>query len=132
MTLDAPLRGRALGPLDALRLPLLVALGLLLGVWGAFLVPTGPRVGAHLLSAGAAVAIVGNPIAVRLGQRAVPRFGGAALVAGWAAVAIAFSLHRSNGSVVLPGSGDLATPALVYVIGGMLAGVVAAVVRTRR
>ena len=129
---DLPARRSALTGWDAVRLPLLLALGLLLGLWGALLVPAGPRVGSTVLSVGAALAVVGNPLAARVGLRSVPRFGGAAVLAGWCAVALAVSVHRSNGSVVLPGSGDLAVPALVYVVGGLAAGALAALFRTGR
>lgn len=117
--------------MSLLRGPLLVVLGVLLGVWGAFLVPAGPRVDGQVLSLGAALAIVVNPLAVRLGLRAVPRWGGFLLLAGWTVVAVLLSIRTSGGSVVLPGSGDLAGVALAYIVGGLVTGAVAATVRTR-
>ena len=46
---------------------LLFVLGLVLGVFGALLIPAGPRIGSVLLSVGVAVALIGNVVAGVLG-----------------------------------------------------------------
>ncbi|HEX7353248.1 MAG TPA: hypothetical protein VF288_00255 [Mycobacteriales bacterium] len=118
--------------LDLLMIPVLAVLGALAGVWGALLVPDGPRVAGHLLSLGAALGLVGLPLLCRLGARALPRFGGVVVLLGWLAAAVTLGgTTRSNGSVVLPGSGDLAVPALVFLLGGAVLGSFAALVRQR-
>lgn len=112
--------------------PVLAVLGGLAGVWGALLVPDGPRLSGHLLSVGSALGLVGVPLLCRLGVRALPGFGGVVVLLGWLAVAVVLGgTSRSNGSVVLPGSGDLAVPALVFLVGGAVLGSVAALVRQR-
>lgn len=142
MTVDAPpppARPAAsppaarLSPFDLLPALLLLLLGVLVGVWGALLVPAGARVGGHLLSVGAALGLVGLPLLCRLGVRALPRFGGLAVLAGWLVAAIGLGTGvRSNGSVVLPGNGDLAVPGLVFLIGGAVLGGLAAFAGPRR
>lgn len=110
----------------------LAVLGLLAGIWGTLLVPDGPRLSGHLLSLGAALGLVGLPLLCRLGVRALPRFGGVVVLLGWLAAAVTLGgTSRPNGSVVLPGSGDLAVPALVFLLGGAVLGSAAALVRQR-
>jgi hypothetical protein len=123
--------------LPAVAFPVLVVavlllLGGVLAVLGAFLVPTGPRVGGHVLSLGAAIGVVGNVAGARLSLRALPTLGPVAMLVGWTVVAVVLSARRSNGSVVLPGSGDLAVPGLVFLFGGVVAGLAATFVRVRR
>ncbi len=128
-----PAPARRLGrPSDLAVLPLLAVLGVLLALWGALLVPAGPRLAGHVLSVGVVIAVVGNVLFARLGLRASAPFGGLALMVGWTAVALVLGSRRSNGTVVLPGSGDLAVPALVFVLGGLVAGILAAGLRMRR
>jgi hypothetical protein len=111
---------------------ILLALGVLLGIYGALLVPHGPRVGGHVLSVGVLLAVVGNAAAGLLGTRIAGRFGGLTPLIGWLVVALAFSSSRPNGSVILPGSGDLAVPALLFLLLGALAGAVAAALGSAR
>ncbi len=117
---------------DEVVLPLFVVLGALLALLGAYLVPTGPVVGRHVLSIGAAVGVVGNVAAVRLSLRTATAFAPLVLMIAWTAVAIVLSSGRSDGSVVLPGSGPLAVPALVFLVGGLGAGIAAGVLRPPR
>jgi hypothetical protein len=119
-------------PLDAAVLPALLALGALLGLWALLLLPAGIRTGGHLLSAGAALAVLGNVAFVRVALRASAPFGGAALLAGWVIVVFVGASRRANGSVVLPASGYLAVSVLVLVYGGLVAGLLAALVRVPR
>lgn len=114
---------------DAAVLPLLALLGAVLGVWSVLLVPTGPRVGGHVLSVGVVVAVLGNLVFVRVALRASTPLGGVLLLAGWAAVVLVAAGRRANGSVLLPGAGDLAVPSLVTLYGGLVAGLLAAFVR---
>lgn len=112
--------------------PVLLLLGVLAGVWGALLVPDGPRVSGHLLSLGAALGLVGVPLLCRLGLRALPGFGGFVVLLGWLAAAVVLGgTTRPNGSVVLPAAGDLAVPGLVFLFGGAVLGAAAALVRQR-
>lgn len=117
---------------DVVMVPVLVLLGVLAGIWGALLVPDGPRVSGHLVSLGAVLGVVGLPLLCRLGVRALPGFGGVLVLLGWLAAAVALGgTSRSNGSVVLPGSGDLAVPGLVFLLGGAVLGAVSALFRQR-
>lgn len=117
---------------DVVMVPVLVLLGVLAGIWGALLVPDGPRVSGHLVSLGAALGVVGLPLLCRLGVRALPGFGGVLVLLGWLAAAVVLGgTSRSNGSVVLPGSGDLAVPGLVFLLGGAVLGAVSALFRQR-
>lgn len=110
-------------------LVLLVALGVLLAAWGAFLVPAGPVVGrATPLSIGAAIALVGNPGAVWLGLVLTRSRGGALLpLLGWLVAAFLLSTSRPNGSVILAGGGSLQLVSLLFLLGGLVAGLAAAV-----
>lgn len=117
---------------DAALLPLLVVLGALLGVWSVLLVPTGPRVGGHVLSVGVALAVLGNLLFVRVALRASRPLGGVLLLGGWAAIVLVAAGRRANGSVLLPGAGDLAVPSLLVLYGGLVAGLLAAFVRVPR
>lgn len=138
MTADTPGSGepprarRSLTVVDLLVVPVLALLGVLAGVWGALLVPDGPRISGHVVSLGAALGVVGVPLLCRLGIRALPGFGGVVVLLGWLAAAVVLGgTRRPNGSVVLPGSGDLAVPALVFLLGGAVLGAAAALVRQR-
>lgn len=110
----------------------LLCLGLLLAMYGALLLPRGPRVAGHVLSVGVVVAVVGNVAVAVLGRAAAGRFGGATPLLGWLVVAYACSVGRPNGSVVLPGAGDLAVPALVFLFGGAIAGALGAALKPPR
>ncbi len=111
---------------------LLVALGLLLAIYGAFLVPRGPRAGGHVLSVGVAIALVGNALAGWLGGCAAGRLGGVSPFAGWLIGVLALSASRPSGSVVLPGSGDLEADVIAFNIVGALSGAVVAAAMTGR
>lgn len=129
--------GRAPGrplwrPADAAVLPVLVVLGAVLGVWSVLLVPTGPRVAGHVLSVGVVVAVLGNLLFVRVALRASRPLGGVLLLGGWAAIVLVAAGRRANGSVLLPGAGDLAVPSLLVLYGGLVAGLLAAFVRVPR
>lgn len=108
---------------------LFAALGVLLGLFGAFVVPLGPRVGGTLLSAGVLVAIAGNVTAARLGVAGLGRWGGVGPLFGWLIVALALGATRPGGSVVLAG-GDLSVSSYLFLFGGAVGGAVAALVRT--
>ncbi len=122
----------SLGWWDLLRIPILLALGALLGILGGLLVPAGPRIDGHVVSVGAGIAVFGNPVAVRLALAAVPRLGGVVVMAGWLAVAIVFSGSGRGGGGILEGSGDLAVVSLVFVLGGLASGAFAASIRAGR
>jgi hypothetical protein len=117
---------------DEVVLPLFAVLGAVLALLGAYLVPTGPVVDRHVLSLGAAVGVVGNVAAVRLSLRTATAFAPLVLLIGWTAVAIVLSSGRSNGTVVLSGSGPLAVPALVFLVGGLVAGIASGLLRPLR
>jgi hypothetical protein len=105
---------------------LLIALGVLLAIYGAFLVPRGPRLGGHVLSLGVVIAVVGNLVAGLLGGRAAGHFGGIGPFAGWLITAFVLSSKRPSGSLVLPGGGDLGVDALLFLLLGAVAGAIAA------
>lgn len=136
-TLSSSLGGPASGAGDglagviALHL-LLFLVGVLLGVHGALQVPRGPRVGGSVLSTGLLIGVVGNIAAPRLGRALAGRYGGIAPVSGWLVAALAMGTTRPAGSVVLPGGGDLAVPALLFLLLGSLVGVAAAATGPRR
>lgn len=104
----------------------LLAAGLLIGVFGAFLVPE------RLFGVpwpGPAVAVVGNLALGFLGGRGTgTRLGAAAPAIGWFAVAILAGMQRPEGDLVIPGSVP-AAPALgaagiaFFVAGAIAAGV---------
>lgn len=104
---------------------LLLGLGILLALYGGFLVPRGPRPGGHLLSVGVLVAVVGNIVAVRLGARAAGRYGGITPLVGWVLTAFTLTVQRPSGSLVLAG-GNLSTSTLLFLALGALAGALAA------
>ncbi|MHB8342463.1 MAG: DUF6113 family protein [Mycobacteriales bacterium] len=108
---------------------LLAALGLLLGVWGAFLVPAGPVVGsATPLSIGVAVALVGNPGAAWLAVTLTRSRAGAMLpLLGWLVAAFPLAMSRPNGSIVLTGGGSLSLVSLLFLLAGLVAGLAASV-----
>jgi hypothetical protein len=126
---DADIR-RTIRWLPVLAHVLLFALGVLLALYGAFLVPRGPRVGGHVLSVGVLVAVVGNAAGGLLGGRAAGRFGGVTVFVGWLIVAFTLTVQRPSGSVVLPGGGDLAVDALLFLLLGAVAGALSAALAT--
>jgi hypothetical protein len=104
----------------------LFALGVLLGIYGAFLVPSGPRLGGTVLSLGVLIAVVGNVAGPWLGRAAAGRFGGITPLVGWLLATLALGTARPAGSVILPGGGDLAVPAWLFLLLGAVAGAVGA------
>lgn len=108
-------------------------MGFLLGVIGAFLVPTGPRVGGVLLSVGVAVAVVGVPALARFtGWVSGERLLGLAPLTGFVAAGT-LAQNLRHGGVILPTAPAapdwLATWA--FLLGGALAGGLALAVARR-
>jgi len=113
-------------PLAVATQLVLFALGALLAIYGALLVPRGPRFGGTVLSLGVLIAIVGNVAGPWLGRAVAGRLGGIAPAGGWLLAALALATSRPAGSVILPGGGDLALPALLFLVLGVIAGAVGA------
>lgn len=109
----------------------LLALGMLLGIYGALLSESGPRAAGHVFTWGIGISIVGNVGAGILGRVGAGRPGGITPLVGWLVVAYALSISRPNGSVILAG-GDLLAPTLVFLIAGSLCGAAAAVLAPPR
>jgi hypothetical protein len=105
---------------------LLLALGALLAVYGAFLTPDGPRTGGSLvLSLGVGVGVVGNALA---GWLAVRASGSRALASvfllAWLVVGVVLATTRSTGSLILTGgSQSLATE--LFLLLGLFSGILA-------
>ncbi len=97
----------------------LLLLGGVLGLLGAFLSPAGPRVGGLLVSLGLVLAVVGNVTAGVLGLSVTgSRLGGAAPVLGWLVVVLPLGSATSAGDLVLPG-----TPrSIAFLLLGVLSG----------
>ena len=108
----------------------LLALGMLLGIYGSLLIPRGPRAGGHLLSVSVLVAVAGNLTAGLLARTAAGRWGPMAPLVGWLAVVVAFSTASADGSVIYPGGGDLAVSALLFQVLGAVAASIPVVVAT--
>jgi hypothetical protein len=104
--------------------------GLVLGLYGSFLVPAGPRLGGWLLSYGVVLALIGNPGAA-MAARAFTgtRLGAMTVLIGWAPVAVWLGTSRPEGDLVLQGDGK---GYLFLAIGALAPIVVAVVGRTRR
>ena len=81
---------------------LLVLLTLLVGLWGAFLVPF--RVGGTLVPVSWAVAVVGNVALGRAGGRLGGTTGAVVPGAVWLGLALVLSSQRSEGDLVVPGT----------------------------
>jgi hypothetical protein len=84
----------------------LTLFGIVLGLFGIFLLAAGPRVGTTLvLPVGLLVAVVGHPVAAVLGlQLTGTRAGTVMPLLGWSIVVLPLSSGTSQGDVVLPGS----------------------------
>ena len=80
-----PSHRQPLSPLPLLGAVVLsFLLGLVLGVFGALLIPAGPRIGPVLLSVGVAVALIGNVVGGVLGTEMTgSRLGAIAFGVGW-------------------------------------------------
>lgn len=107
-----------------------LVLGVVLAVWGALLVPAGPRIGSGsgvLLSLGVLFAAVGNPVAALLGARALAaRRGAVAPVAAWILTSLELSAVRPAGSIILVGGSLLGTDSLLFLGAGAVTGIAAA------
>jgi len=110
----------------------LLVLGMLMGLYSSLLSGRGPGFAGHVFTVGVGIAIVGNVCAVILGRTAVGTVGGITPLAGWLLVVYACSISRPNGSFLLPGSGDLALPTIMFQVLGAIAGAAAMVVKPRR
>jgi len=97
----------------------LLLLGAVLGVFGAFLSPAGPRIGGVLLPVGLVVAVVGNLAAGVLGLHSIgTRLGAAAPAIGWLTVVLPMGSTTPAGDLVLTGS----LRSIAFLLLGSLAG----------
>lgn len=104
---------------------LLFVLGLALGAFGALLIPAGPRIGSVLLSAGVAVALVGNLVAGRLGVAMTgSRLGAAVAGIGWLVAVLPLGATRPEGDLVVTGD----TKGFSFLLVGMITAVATAAV----
>lgn len=103
---------------------LLFVLGLVLGIFGAFLIPAGPRIGSVLLSVGVAVALIGNIVSGVLGTEMTGnRLGAIVPGIGWIVAVLPLGAKRPEGDLVVTGD----TKGYAFLLVGILAaaGVVA-------
>jgi hypothetical protein len=98
---------------------LVLALAVLLAVWGAFLVPL--RVGTVPLPLSWVVAAVGNAALGRAGGLLLGRGGAVGPGVVWLAVALTLGSKRTEGDLVVPGT----LPGLGFLLVGALASAVA-------
>ena len=74
---------------------LLFVLGLVLGIFGAFLIPAGPRIGSVLLSIGVVVALIGNIVSGVLGTEMTGnRLGAIVPGIGWVVAVLPLGAKR--------------------------------------
>jgi hypothetical protein len=109
----------------------LFALGLTLALLGTFVLAAGPRAGTTLvLPIGLLIALVGHPVAARLGLFLTgTRAGTLTPLIGWAVVIIPMSSGTAQGDVVLPNS----LLAIAFLLVGLLTyGVVAVLTKPWR
>lgn len=99
--------------------------GVVLGLYGPFLVPAGPRLGGWLLSYGVLLALIGNPTAA-LAARSFTgtRLGAMTVLIGWAPIAIWLGTSRPEGDLILQGDGK----GYLFLAIGAIAPIVVAVV----
>lgn len=98
----------------------LLALGVLLGLLGSFLVPL--RAGQTRVPVSVAIAAVGNATAVLLGDRATGSWRGAAVPAlAWLVVVVLLGSARPEGDIIVTGD----AVGLAYVFTGMLSSALA-------
>jgi hypothetical protein len=99
---------------------LLFVLGLVLGIFGAFLIPAGPRIGSVLLSVGVLVAVVGNIVAGVLGTEMTGnRLGAIVPGIGWVVAVLPLGAKRPEGDLVVTGD----TKGYAFLLAGLLAAV---------
>lgn len=77
--------------------------GVLLGLFGVFAVPAGPRLGTVLLSYGVGLAAVGNSaVALLVRWLAGTRLGAAVVLFGWVPTVVWLGAARPEGDLLLP------------------------------
>jgi hypothetical protein len=102
---------------------LLFVLGLVLGIFGALLIPAGPRIGPVLLSVGVAVALVGNIVAGVLGTEMTGnRLGAIVPGIGWVVAVLPLGAKRPEGDLIVTGD----TKGYAFLLAGLLAAVAVA------
>jgi hypothetical protein len=83
---------------------LLFVLGLVLGIFGALLIPAGPRIGSVLLSVGVAVALIGNLVSGVLGvEMTGNRLGAIVPGIGWVVAVLPLGAKRPEGDLIVTG-----------------------------
>jgi hypothetical protein len=105
---------------------LVLALALLLALWGAFLVPL--KVGTVPVPVSVLLALVGNAALGWEGGRLYGRLGAAGPGLVWLAVALSLSTQRREGDLVVPGS----VMGLLFLLVGAVASAVALGAARRR
>jgi hypothetical protein len=98
---------------------LVLALTVLLALWGAFLVPF--RVGGTLVPVSVVIAVVGNVLVGRAAGRLAGSTGPLLTGVLWIGMALVLSSRRAEGDVVVPGS----AVGLAFLVAGALASAVA-------
>jgi hypothetical protein len=99
---------------------LLFVLGLVLGVFGALLIPAGPRIGSVLLSVGVAVALIGNLVSGVLGMEMTGnRLGAIVPGIGWVVAVLPLGAKRPEGDLVVTGD----TKGYAFLLVGLLTAV---------
>ena len=95
---------------------LVLALSVLLALWGAFLVPF--RVSGTLVPVSWLLALAGNAVLGTVGGRLHGRAGAVGPVLLWLVVALTLGSRRAEGDLVVPGS----TTGLVFLLAGAVGG----------
>ena len=104
----------------------MLALTVLLAVWGAFLVPL--RVGGTLVPLSWLLALGGNVGLGAAGGRLYGKAGAVVPVVLWLLVAFTLGTRRAEGDLVVPGS----TAGLVFLLAGAVGGALAYGVQVTR
>ena len=114
---DGPLQS----PLPLLgAVVLLFVLGLVLGIFGALLIPAGPRIGSVLLSVGVAVALIGNLTSGVLGMEMTGnRLGAIVPGIGWLVAVLPLGAKRPEGDLIVTGD----TKGYAFLLAGLLSSV---------